>query len=576
MKSRSTSTMHLGLLAGLARIFRSSLNPRVILRLALMETVRLLRATSGSVVLINPETHLLEIEASVGLGARGQRLKLHLGEGITGWVALHGVPLRLADVRLDARYVAARAGIRSELAIPLEQGGEAGPGVFGVLNVDSVRAAAFSEADEKLMLALAGQVSALIQNAWLYERARQRTGHLDGLLQLGRSIMTSETSREVLQQVATGACRLLNGSFCDVLLLDAGGEHLKWAATSEKPRAEPDETRVSVDDSQIGMAVRLRKPVTVDDIRRTDPLPFAKLLRSRKLVSMLAAPLLAGDRALGAIALYTNFPHRFSNDEVQILSALASHTALALQRAHLSEKLVFTEEALRQSERLSAIGLLAAEVAHEIRNPLTVIKMLLHSLEREALPNDPRRKDFEVLSRKMEQMNRTVEGVLGLARSSEPVFEDQPLHSVVEDLVLLIRHKLDHQNIRLRLSLDRNLPGACIDRAQMEQALLNIVLNALHSMTEGGILELRTGISSGASPRLWIEVRDSGTGMSSLQQQKLFQPFLTSRAAGTGLGMAIVNKIVRAHGGEVTVRSRLNQGTAVRIWLPAARTPPRA
>jgi len=286
---------------------------------------------------------------------------------------------------------------------------------------------------------------------------------------------------------------------------------------------------------------------------------------------MLALPLFTGERVLGVIALYTDRPHRFSNDEIQIMSALANQAALAIQRCHLSERLLSTEEELRQGERLSSIGLLAAEVAHEIRNPLTVVKMLTHNLVREMPRDDPRRRDLQVLGRKMDEMNHTVERVLGLARNSEPVFEDVALNSLVEDLVLLIRHKLAHQKVQLKLLLREALPEAHIDHAQIEQALLNLILNALHAMPEGGQLELRTGASSRrrTGPGLWIEVRDSGVGMTVLQRANLFRPFLTSRATGTGLGMAIVDRIVRAHDGQIQVRSRPNRGTTIRIQLPA-------
>ena len=570
------ASQHLALLSRLARIFHSSLNPKIILRLVLVDTVRLLGATSGSVALINLETGQLEIEASVGLSARGRRLKLRIGEGITGWVAFHGEPARVTDVRQDPRYIPARRNIRSELAVPLERSKQSHSGartegaqVMGVLNIDSVRLSAFSGADEELLLTIAGQMSSLIQNAWLYEQARRRASQLDALLKLGQTIMSGETLPDVLHQVARGACRVMKAQFCAVLLLDGTGENLKWSATSGEPGTDLLEYSLPVNDSQIGMVVRRKKPATVYDIHKSDPLPFAMLNLHKKLVSLAGAPLLTGERVLGALALYTDRPHRFSNDEIQILSALANQAALAIQRCNLSERLISTEEELRQSERLSSIGLLAAEVAHEIRNPLTVIKMLTHNLEREMPKDDPRRKDFEVLGRKMEQMNHTVERVLGLARNSEPVFEKTSINSAVEDLMLLTRHKLAHQKVQLKLVLQDDLPDALIDRAQIEQALLNIILNSLHAMPRGGNLELRTGMSLRRrnSAGLWVEVRDSGAGMTITQKQNLFQPFLTSRAAGTGLGMAIVDKIIKSHGGEVKVRSRFNRGTAIRIYL---------
>jgi signal transduction histidine kinase len=577
-KPLTHATQHLNLINRLTKIFHSSLNPKIILKLTLLDTIQLLNATSGSVVLINPETGCLEIEASAGLSAKGRKLQLRMGEGVTGWVAFHGKPARIGNVKNDSRYVAARKNIRSELAVPIERRHpKSSPReekqIIGVLNVDSTEHEAFTQADENLLCTVASQISSLIQNAWLYQQAQQRAKQLDALLKLGQSFIGTETLDELLEKIARGSSEVMNSSLCSVMLLDSKGEYLNWSASSTRFLISMNDYAMPVDNSQLGMVVRRKKPVMVPEIQKADPFPFTTMPQLQKLVSLLGVPLLRGDTVLGVLAIFTNRLHLFSNDDIQIASALANQAALAIQKSFLSDKLISTEELVRQSERLSAIGLLAAEVAHEIRNPLTVIKMLTYNLEKDIPENDPRRKDFQVLSRKMDQMNRTVERVLGLARNSEPVFEPIPLNSVVEDLVLLIRHKLSQQSIQLKLSLGQNLAAARVDRAQIEQALLNLVLNAIHAMPQGGMLELKTGRTDGKNideARLWIEIKDSGIGMTDQLKETLFQPFLTTRVSGTGLGMAIVSKIIDAHGGEIRIRSQENRGTSVRIFLQIA------
>ena len=130
----------LDLLYQVSHVIHSTLEPQEALQLIVREAVRLVRASSGSVILINPTTGFLEIHASQNLPASAARLKLRVGEGITGWVARAGKPARVGDVAQDTRYVAARRGVRSELAVPLEVNGE----VRGVLNVDSDRKNAFT------------------------------------------------------------------------------------------------------------------------------------------------------------------------------------------------------------------------------------------------------------------------------------------------------------------------------------------------------------------------------------------------------------------------------------------------
>ncbi len=571
---RSSSNRSLALLGKLTRIYLSSAKSETIFQTALRDVVKFFKASSGSIALLNPETGHLEIDTAIGLSEKIRELKLVLGKGITGWVAAHGKPARVANVREDPRYVEVKKEIRSELAVPLirEEAGRArsqeeGPEVIGVLNIDSTRLSAFSEADEDLLCTIASHISNFIQTIWFREREQRRALELDELFQLGQTLLLADTLQEALQLIAQGGRKLLKAAFCDVLLLDGSSQYLKWRATSQPIKKNLEEYLISVDNTQIGMAVHRKRPVTVYDIQKSDPIPFAVRNQKNQLVSLLSVPLLTGNKVFGALAFYTDRPHLFSNDEIQIVTAFATQAALAIQRSQLSEKLLSTEDELRQSERLSAIGLLAAEVAHEIRNPLTVMKMLTHNLDRELALDDPRHKDFAVLTRKMDQMNLTVERILGLARSSEPHFETFSLNSVVEDLILLTRHKLNNQNIRLKLALKENLSSIPLDRAQIEQALLNLILNAISAMPKGGVLQITTHEKK-SPPAQWIEVRDSGIGMSPRQREQLFQPFLTSKAKGTGLGMAIVKKIVQSHSGEISVKSRPRIGTSIRILLP--------
>src|SRR2546421_5882862 len=155
----------LNLLYQVGSAIHSTLEPQEALQLILDEAVRMVRASSGSTVLINPTTSFLEIHASKGLPANATELKLRVGEGITGWVARTGKPARVGNVAQDPRYIMVRAEVHSELAVPLEVNGE----VRGVLNVDSDRADAFDAEDQALLEALAVEAAKVIRNTWLYE-----------------------------------------------------------------------------------------------------------------------------------------------------------------------------------------------------------------------------------------------------------------------------------------------------------------------------------------------------------------------------------------------------------------------
>jgi signal transduction histidine kinase len=281
---------------------------------------------------------------------------------------------------------------------------------------------------------------------------------------------------------------------------------------------------------------------------------------------LLSVPLVYSGHAIGALNIYTGAPHSFSNEEMRIGSALAELSALAIEKARLYERVVDMEEHLRQSEKLSALGLLAAEVAHEIRNPLTVMKMLYHSLNLDFNASDPRARDAAIISEKMDLLNRIVEQILDFARSTEPRLAPVNINEAIEKLALLTRHKLQNQNIELQRELDQALPPVMADVTHLEQAFLNLTLNAVEAMPNGGRLAIRTRREKA---HLAIEFSDTGHGMTHEQQQRAFASLLqTTKRTGTGLGLAIVARVVEAHRGTVTINSQPDRGTTVRIELP--------
>jgi signal transduction histidine kinase len=292
------------------------------------------------------------------------------------------------------------------------------------------------------------------------------------------------------------------------------------------------------------------------------------------LVSLLTVPLVFGSDAIGVLTVYTGQPHRFSNEEVRILTALADLSALAIEKARLYERIVDVEEQMRTNEKLSALGLLAAEVAHEIRNPLTVMKMLYHSLGLCFPEDDPRARDAQIMGEKMEHLNRIVERILDFARTSEPEFAAVNLRGLIEDLSLLTHHKFKQQGIKVRIDIPPDLPAVRADATQLSQAFLNLVLNAMEAMPDGGRLTiaarvLAKGAAPGSGPCVGLTFRDSGRGMSQEQQSRLFTSLLsTTKTKGTGLGLAIVARIIEAHQGHLLVKSQPGRGTTWRITLP--------
>jgi signal transduction histidine kinase len=557
----------LKLLYQVGSVIHSTLESQPALALIAREAARLMQASSCSVVLINPTTGFLEIQAAEGLSPVATGLKLRVGEGLTGWVAQKGLPARVGDVTQDKRYIMLRPEVRSELAVPLEVNGE----VRGVLNVDSDRVEAFTTDDQELLETLAIQAARVIQNTWLYEQLRLKARLLESLASVSRTINSALNLDEVLQTITRDAAELMQAKMCSLMMLDDTGNWLDLRASHGAGEAYLRKPRLNVGESLLGAVVRRRKPIQVDNVQTSAGYQNVEVARQEGLVSLLSAPLLFSGEAIGTLNIYTAAPYKFSNEEIRILTAFAELSAIAIEKARLYERLVDTEEQMRQNEKLSALGLLAAEVAHEIRNPLTVMKMLYHSLDLNFPKADPRAEDARLMGEKIEHLNKIVERILDFARTTEPKLDPVDLNAVIEELSLLVRHKLANQGVLLQPQLQTALPNVLGDAMQLEQAFLNLILNAAEAMPEGGTLTVRTRTEVSDGPVL-VEFADTGEGMSEEQCSKAFRSVLnTTKAKGTGLGLAIVGRTIETHGGELNIQSQRGRGTTITISFPQAR-----
>jgi two-component system, sporulation sensor kinase E len=260
-----------------------------------------------------------------------------------------------------------------------------------------------------------------------------------------------------------------------------------------------------------------------------------------------------------------------------------------------------------ESERIQALTLLAASVAHEIGNPLNALHIHLQLMERElkklnaaarneapargGVPPRPRARrqpavvDSEALdiAAKLEQYLAVARGeitrldyivtqFLQAIRPTAPQFKPFSLNDVVHKTIELLQPELDNRGLNLRTRLARQLPATPIDPEQIQQVLVNLVKNALQAMTKGGTLTLQTGEGSDG---VWISVADTGGGIPQEQINRIFEPFYTTKKKGSGLGLMIVQRIVRAHGGRIELESQVGRGTTFRIWLPLHERKPR-
>ncbi|MDP6795322.1 MAG: GAF domain-containing protein [Verrucomicrobiota bacterium] len=554
-----------------SKVIHSALDQQEALGLIVREAVALVGATTGSVVLINPTDGLLEIQAAQGLPDASSRLKLRVGEGITGWVAQQGKPALVPDVLGDTRYVQIHDHTRSELAVPLEVSGS----IRGVINVDSDQFNAFSETDQALLTELASQAATVIHNAFLYERSRMRANLFESLIAVGQAINSAVDLDDALAAITREACSLMNARTTALQLLGESGDRLALVASHGAGESYLNKPDVVVSDSFLGSVVHRIKPLQIENIQTSNAYQQQNMAREEGLVALLSVPLVFGGDTIGTLNIYKAEAYIFSNDEIQIAMALAELSAIAIEKTRLLERIVESEELLRQNEKLSALGLLAGEVAHEIRNPLTVLKMLYHSLGLEFSADDPRTEDVRIMGEKMDHLNSIVEQVLTFARNAEPQLQSTDINNLIDDLCLLVRRKSAQQNVELETRLAKRLPSVKADGPQLSQVFLNLTLNALEAMPDGGQLAIETRAihlpkTSATPTHVRIEFSDTGCGMDAESRKRAFTSLLhTSKPGGTGLGLAIVGRIVESHGGRIKIKPS-DGGTTLSILLPTA------
>jgi signal transduction histidine kinase len=217
------------------------------------------------------------------------------------------------------------------------------------------------------------------------------------------------------------------------------------------------------------------------------------------------------------------------------------------------------------------VGKLAAGVAHSVRNPLTSVKMRLFSLERSLDLAPGQREDFEVISEEIRHLDTIVRNFLEFSRPPKPKLQQVSPSEVVDNTLVLLRHRLESYGVELRLVREQPLPQVDADPEQLKEVLVNLILNACDAMGENGRIEIteETGFMDPLGRVAVLRLTDSGPGIPQEIQDAVFQPFFSTKEEGTGLGLAIAQRIMEEHGGYIHIRpAERGQGASFVLVLP--------
>jgi signal transduction histidine kinase len=266
-------------------------------------------------------------------------------------------------------------------------------------------------------------------------------------------------------------------------------------------------------------------------------------------------------------------PNEPKDSDVDELRMMGHHLRnLMSDVSDTRSRLEHSRDRLMAAEKLASVGKLAASVAHEIRNPLTAIKMWLFTIRESADGNASLERKLLIISEEIERLESIVRNLLEFSRP--PALDRHP-HSVlemIEQTLELLSPRLAERSINVRQLLERSLPLAVADASQFRQVLLNLFENAMDAMPEGGEIQVTTSVERDASGQSMavVRVRDTGQGMPQDVQRRVFEPFFTTKELGTGLGLCIAARVMARHGGALVLESSTDKGTSFAVWVPVA------
>jgi signal transduction histidine kinase len=528
-------------------------------------------ATYVAFALVDATDGALTIEASEGLSKPLKHPRLLARQGLMGWCVFHGRPALLGDVAGDWRYLALHPGVTCEMTCPIGEEGQA----LGVVSLGSTERRAWDQRHLQQLQQLCEEATLVLRSLWNTRQLERKASQLAVLIDIGQRLVTKFDQQELLDSLTREALRLVGCPLATLHLLGAHRDAVQLTSRASiaipeagRPSESPD---LPLGDTLIGSVIQTRKQLEVQNVLTPEYLDCLDIPRGEPVCSLLATPMVSEGEIVGALSIFTSTPHRFSNDERRLLSALASMGAVAIQNSRLYARVFQSEEHLQRSEKLTTLGLLAAEIAHEIRNPLTVLKLLFGSLGLDFSENDPRRQDVAIIGEKLDQLEAIVGRVLSFGRAPTAVHARLNLDNVVRDTLLLVRLKLKQSRIDCTYAPSEQPLLVEGNRGQLQQVLLNLIMNAAQAMPSGGRLSVTLSRQAGEAQMpdqaiLWIE--DTGHGIPEGLGMRIFDSFLTGRPDGTGLGLAITKRILVSHRGDIEVARTGPEGTAMRIRLP--------
>ena len=325
----------------------------------------------------------------------------------------------------------------------------------------------------------------------------------------------------------------------------------------------------TLNDSPLGRAVLSRGPVLVNDLGLAPHFSESPFFKQQRLVGCLVVPIFGLECVAGAVTVHSRTPRDFMPTELHFLQIVAQMLSTPLVGSEKESEQ--RQKQLIRSEQMMATGQVAAGFAHELRNPLTAIKGLIQVNRRELEDRNVPCEDLNIIEHEIRRMERSLQNFLDFARPPIPKRQPLELMPIIERVISLVHGRARKQQVTFEIQQPHAALWVEADQDLIQQLLLNLVLNALDAMPQGGMIQI--DVDSESNGQVQIRVCDNGPGIATHILPVIFERFVSSKETGVGLGLPVSRRIAQEHGGDLLVENLPQGGASFTFHLPATETP---
>ena len=422
---------------------------------------------------------------------------------------------------------------------------------------------------------LLARVKATLRVRTMEREVLQRNRELGALNNISRLISRSLDLDDVLSTTLNETLKLMAGRAALIALIESSnGEDVVLRMHRGFPsqvNGKLSTARWTLGDGLVGEVASRGETMVSTDLS-TDP--YLALLPQYGLNAVVCTPLIAQRGVLGALVVLNRDDILWGDHSLRLLEAVSRQVGVTIENAQLytkvrnyAEELSRSQAQLIQAEKLAAMGRLTASIAHELNNPLQAVQNCLHLILHRQLGAHKRQQYLWMAQEEVERLISTVRRMLDFYRPSSAQQHATDVHKVIEDVLALTSKRLQRGKVQVRKGFALDLPPLNAVQDQLKQVFLNLTINAIEAMPDGGELSITTWLSSDGK---WVfaSFRDQGMGLSQEVKAHLFEPFYTTKSKGTGLGLSVSYGIIEQHGGTIKVESVESKGSCFTVELP--------